>query len=111
MALEEALDWESRQRIGPEWAARYHSGLVTREVEAWYGQIGAFLQESQRQEKQARRWKQAGIATFALLFVVSAVASLIAVRRDQETEQAQNFNLAKVYEQKALDAIENGRPR
>jgi len=114
--LAEALDWESQQRPTLEWAARYHPGLAPGAVESRLQQVGAFLRESEHQEQEARlqerrarRREQIGTVLLTLLLAISVIAALIAGWKGQEAEQAldeANFNLTKVYEQKALLALD-----
>jgi len=120
--LAEALDWESQQRSTSEWAARYHPSLAPGAVKSRLQQVGAFLRESEHQEQEARlqeqarfqerrarRREQIGTVLLTLLLAISVIAGLIAGWKGQEAEQAldeANFNLTKVYEQKALVALD-----
>ncbi|MDJ0782266.1 MAG: WD40 repeat domain-containing protein, partial [Desulfosarcinaceae bacterium] len=104
--LEVALQWEAESRPTSQWAERYAPG---------YDVAISFLVESrrEREEKEHRRKRALRNATLvSLVMIVTAITACWlgwqAFKQQKRAEAKRleaNYNLAKVFEEKALDAL------
>ncbi len=100
-ALEAARYWRRETLPTAAWAKRYGGG---------FDATMAFLAESEGRERRQIVLERAVKATLAVLFLLISVLSFFAVRQwlaaREKTFEA-NFNLAKMYEEKAGSALKD----
>ena len=135
--LQVALDWQEGDQPMPSitWARRYHEGFAAAEAflarsrDAHDDEVRAkeeqraerehlLLEKAELMERRAQeqrkvlRWTRVAIAVISLLLVAAAISAWIAIERSKvakrQTLEA-NYNLAKVFEEKALSALDRAR--
>ncbi|MCU0288600.1 MAG: WD40 repeat domain-containing protein, partial [Acidobacteria bacterium] len=127
-ALQEALNWREEKKPNKAWADRYHEGFDNamafleesrvardekiREGERQREERERLLKEKAHQQQKALHLTRWVAAIIAAALIIAAGLAYLAVRGEKEAKRRtleSNYNLARLFDEKAVKALESGK--